>query len=450
MLDVVDVEESDTISSSKNDRGNTLEDNKSGRDTIVREISQSKAEGKLTTAEITKTSDNKSRGSQVKNKSDRGIEVEENNLFKDDGILIAISKRSCQANIEALDTPNRDAPLYIFDVEETEVVEVELNSKVISIAESKEEDNEAFAKNGSKIMVDDKQINLNEQIEALLPRVDNGGIVIDGDRNISIEKTEIVLRDRSNTNSILDDKMNTSSNDKNDVMIPSIRNDNDYFQGNELQVAREYLNNDIKEQNFANNSTINNAPKFSTVNFKEGLTPWLPPSITHAVEFKQRSIFREGTSSLWETNITKASDLSRGVLLYFEFAKSASFCMLLLSIFSIPSIIFARSGKRIPIANRDVIGFSQFTIGNIGYDRSSLTYLSDSTCKNQPSSYKGTCITIFGSEMKFVDVETVLTTFEFLQIVVYLLFILRLFWKSLVFSRREGDQFLYQKYYENA
>jgi hypothetical protein len=367
--------------------------------------------------------------------SDKGFIPVEKNQVQDDVIPIATSTRSSYTNPV-------DVPLYIVDIEGNEAAEFDICS-----TGSREGDIHNSTNNRSEATTVYEEDTISElskkrnsigTIKSLFQIIDNDGTVMfDSEKTESAEQVDNFLKDSNRAIVIPDTKVDTTTHNENGSCIQaSQENDQNVDDG----YVREYVISDINEQNPADNNTVES----SRVNI-DSHAPWLPPSILHAVEFKQRSIFREGISPLWETNITKASDLSRGVLLYFEFAKSASICMLLLSILSIPSIIFSYFGERIPISNRDAIGFSQFTIGNIGYDRSSLTYSSDSTCKNQPSSYTGRCITFFGSEMKFADAETVLSTFEFLQIVVYLLFILRLFWKSASFSRREGDLSLYKK-----
>lgn len=156
---------------------------------------------------------------------------------------------------------------------------------------------------------------------------------------------------------------------------------------------------------------------------------WHPPSIPIALEFQRRTLFREGAASLWTTDLASAEDLSEGAALYFEFARSSCVCIFILSILSIPSMIFSYSGSRIPIGDRDILGFYQFTIGNIGYDPMSSTFKVDSTCLHQPESYDGTCINVLGGEVKLADAQTAMSTLEFLQIVIFFLFIFR-------FSRR--------------
>ena len=52
-----------------------------------------------------------------------------------------------------------------------------------------------------------------------------------------------------------------------------------------------------------------------------------------------------------------------GVSLYFQFAKSASVCFFVMTIFAIPSLILSYYGSKISLQNRDAIGLYRFTIG---------------------------------------------------------------------------------------
>ena len=78
-------------------------------------------------------------------------------------------------------------------------------------------------------------------------------------------------------------------------------------------------------------------------NFED--TPWLPPSIEKAIEFKEESIIRGGVAPLRTVKVCQASDLGSGVSLYFQFVKSMCVCMFFMSIFSVPSIVFAYYGS---------------------------------------------------------------------------------------------------------
>ena len=99
-------------------------------------------------------------------------------------------------------------------------------------------------------------------------------------------------------------------------------------------------------------------------------------------------------------------------------------CFLVMSILSIPGIIFSHSGKRIPAQYRDALGLYKYTLGNIGYDPTSLTYAADSACKHTPgATVNDTCIHVMGKEILLTNAESVLTLMEFLQILVFFCFI---------------------------
>lgn len=81
-------------------------------------------------------------------------------------------------------------------------------------------------------------------------------------------------------------------------------------------------------------------------NFDE--TPWLPPSIEKALEYKQERIFRGGNSNIRQTIVVDAPDLGVGVSMYFQLVKSLAICMVFLSLLSVPSLIFVYNGSKIP------------------------------------------------------------------------------------------------------
>lgn len=157
-------------------------------------------------------------------------------------------------------------------------------------------------------------------------------------------------------------------------------------------------------------------------NFEE--TSWCPPSIEKAKQFKAQAIIRGGNAPLDTINVCHSSDLGPGVSLYFQFVKSISICMAFMSLLSIPSIIFAYYGNAIEKTDADAIGFYQFTLGNIGYDTTSNTYLTDSSCANTYTSNTNssiTCIHIFDNiEFTASQVGSILTVSEILQYFVFM------------------------------
>jgi hypothetical protein len=80
-------------------------------------------------------------------------------------------------------------------------------------------------------------------------------------------------------------------------------------------------------------------------NFDE--TPWLPPSVMKAMQFKEDNVFRGGIAPLSHVRVVDAPDLSIGVQMYFQFVKTMSWCMLVMSLLSLPCIIFIYSGTKI-------------------------------------------------------------------------------------------------------
>lgn len=102
----------------------------------------------------------------------------------------------------------------------------------------------------------------------------------------------------------------------------------------------------------ASNITYKRKPKVDTYedenlgeNFDE--TPWLPPSIEKAKEFKEENVFRGGYAPLSHVRVVDAPDLSIGVQMYFQFVKTMSWCMFAMSLLSLPCIIFVYNGSNI-------------------------------------------------------------------------------------------------------
>ena len=72
-----------------------------------------------------------------------------------------------------------------------------------------------------------------------------------------------------------------------------------------------------------------------------------------------------------------------------------------------------------------------FSLGNIGYDKESPTFLADSACINAvPTNVNGTCIHVASLEFTATDASNILTACELLQIIIFLLFVRRLHKKS--------------------
>jgi hypothetical protein len=167
-------------------------------------------------------------------------------------------------------------------------------------------------------------------------------------------------------------------------------------------------------------------------------TPWCPPSIEKAEKYRQDNIFRQGNTRIDSVDIVNAEDLSLGVTLYFQFAMNMALCLFIMSLLSLPALIFTFHGFGISIDDQDTFGFYHYTLGNLGYfDKTLANYQSISQCvtpkytsiNNEPNNnnYNMTCIHFNGYELSFADTATYLTIFEVLQITVFLLGIVRLY-----------------------
>lgn len=153
-------------------------------------------------------------------------------------------------------------------------------------------------------------------------------------------------------------------------------------------------------------------------------SPWVPPSIEKARQFRAQSIIRGGVAPLDSVNACRASDLGPGVSLYFQFVKSMAICMFIMSLLSAPSIVFAYYGSAIDKTDADAMGFYRFTLGNIGYDSSSATFATDSSCEGSyinRVNTSTTCVHLFDNiELTTSQVGIILTLSEILQFVVFM------------------------------
>ena len=128
--------------------------------------------------------------------------------------------------------------------------------------------------------------------------------------------------------------------------------------------------------------------------------------------------------------VCKAADLGQGVSLYFQFVKSMSIAMLFGTLLSLPALIFAYSGSRIPPQDRDAMGFYHFMLGNIGYSVISPTYATDSACTHsQNINATSSCIHIFDNkyELTLTTVGSILTLCEVVFYFVFMSAVIFLF-----------------------
>lgn len=102
-----------------------------------------------------------------------------------------------------------------------------------------------------------------------------------------------------------------------------------------------------------------------------------------------------------------------------------------MSLLAVPALMFSYNGSRIATEKKDSFGLYKFTIGNIGYDPSSLTYHIDSSCNStlsifEDSEYTGPCIHLYNQAFTIPEVVGILSLFQILQILSFFCFIFHL------------------------
>lgn len=168
-------------------------------------------------------------------------------------------------------------------------------------------------------------------------------------------------------------------------------------------------------------------------NFEE--TPWLPPSIEKAIEFRKRSIYHGGEIRIESLNLVGAPDLGAGTTLYFQFAFTMSICLFVMSIFSLPSLVFIYNGTGIKQEDQDAFGLYKYTLGNIGAQDYGLV---GSRCTSGNYAYNETCIHYGDSEMTVTEAANIMTAMEWLQIFTFFLGIIYLQQKAFSVNGRNA------------
>ena len=91
-------------------------------------------------------------------------------------------------------------------------------------------------------------------------------------------------------------------------------------------------------------------------------TDWVPPSLEKAEDYRVKHSFHGGTSKMKDINMTKVLDFGTGVPLYFQFIKSFAILFFLMSLLSVPSILFCFYGEHILPTDRDGLHLYRFTL----------------------------------------------------------------------------------------
>jgi hypothetical protein len=156
-------------------------------------------------------------------------------------------------------------------------------------------------------------------------------------------------------------------------------------------------------------------------------TPWVPPDVDKAADYRAANVYREGRENLRHVALTNDMELGVGLNLYFQFAISIAKGFVALTILAIPTLFIAYSGSAIPLQQRDIVGFYALTLGNIGYDPDSFSYAEDAMCSNSTSGLaptaNQTCVLLNGVEYTMESVSVIITGMEILQIAAFFLMI---------------------------
>ena len=105
---------------------------------------------------------------------------------------------------------------------------------------------------------------------------------------------------------------------------------------------------------------------------KEGLddnyqdTPWVVPSVAKAFQHRRYAMFASGHAPIWSTSEHDLASFGIGISLYLRLLKKLIISFLLMTFLSIPSFLFSTAGSKIPLEDRDPLGFSLVSVGNIG------------------------------------------------------------------------------------
>lgn len=168
-------------------------------------------------------------------------------------------------------------------------------------------------------------------------------------------------------------------------------------------------------------------------NFED--TPWLPPSIEKAIEFRKKSIYHGGEIRIESLDLVSAPDLGAGTTLYFQFAMTMGMCLFVMSVLSLPALVFIYNGTGIKQEDRDAFGLYKYTLGNIGSENYKLP---EARCTSGSYAYNDTCIHYGDSEINVTDASYVMTAMEFIQIFVFCIGIVYLQHKSFSVSGRNS------------
>jgi hypothetical protein len=88
-------------------------------------------------------------------------------------------------------------------------------------------------------------------------------------------------------------------------------------------------------------------------NFED--SPWVPPSLQKAADYRARTVFRGSTAPITSVNMCRAADLGDGTVMYFQFLRSIGICFFVLTFLIIPKNLLSFLGSRNPRVDQDIL-----------------------------------------------------------------------------------------------
>jgi hypothetical protein len=126
-----------------------------------------------------------------------------------------------------------------------------------------------------------------------------------------------------------------------------------------------------------------------------------------------------------------------GLPLYFIFVRTMVIVTFLMSLLSVPTLLFSFFGHRIPEEDRDFIGLYRLAIGNIGDNPDSRSYEDDSACSHNAHLK---CVSVLSIEFTLQAVANIIMVSEILQVLIFLVAVRYLVLKTRVARGKIGSR----------
>ncbi len=144
----------------------------------------------------------------------------------------------------------------------------------------------------------------------------------------------------------------------------------------------------------------------------------------------QLVLLPEGIRAEWMA--AEGVALPVGVRLYFTLLRYLAVLMAACSLLSVPGLVLAGFGSGVLPDDRDSLGLYRLTFGNIGYNRNSATFLTDSQCRGGVGGAAGgaagagaglICLHLGEWEVTLRSAALLLSAAEAAQVVLFLVFV---------------------------